>query len=292
MSCFFKALKTLFSIAKIVPRSPKLDQLFEEVRTMLHQEVDYEGELMHMQEFRKALLEDSRFIIAKPVPEFCTKRVLTMMLEEGHKVDSAEVRALSQDRRNSIASAALELYFRELFKLKMMQTDPHFGNYRIRTGDRSDQLILFDFGAVRKFNDQFLGPYSDLIRGALYRDKALLIRAAGKLGFILPEDPVTLHDHFFDLCSLIMEPFSRPDTPGVSHECFDSDGNYIWAKGDLPKRVAKKAGDIVFSYKPHSPPPECVFLDRKMGGMFVFMSVLDARIKARSILEKYLDLTH
>ena len=39
-----------------------------------------------------------------------------------------------------------------------------------------------------------------------------------------------------------------------------------------------------------TPPRESVFLDRKLGGVFIVPSTLDARIRAREVLERYVPL--
>jgi predicted unusual protein kinase regulating ubiquinone biosynthesis (AarF/ABC1/UbiB family) len=40
-----KALKSILSVSKLIPRGPALDDMFKEVRQMLHQEVDYSRSL-------------------------------------------------------------------------------------------------------------------------------------------------------------------------------------------------------------------------------------------------------
>ena len=40
-----KALRSILSLAKLIPKGPKYDDLFQEVRAMLHQEVNYVREL-------------------------------------------------------------------------------------------------------------------------------------------------------------------------------------------------------------------------------------------------------
>lgn len=271
-----KALRSMLSMAKLLPRGPNYDELFKEVRTMLRQEVDYARELALTDEFRKALSDDPRYIVPETVPELSTKRVMTTTFEEGIPVDSAEVLGLSQERRNALGATALELYFRELFKLKMMQTDPHFGNYRVRLGKDGapDRLVLFDFGAVRKFPQAFLKPYYQMVGGAYRGDREELWAGARELGFILEGDPQALLDHFADLCFLIVEPFGE--------------GLYDWGATDLPKRVTAKGAQMVWGFKLRTPPREVVFLDRKMGGIFIFLSVLKVRLNARELLDRYI----
>ena len=71
--------------------------------------------------------------------------------------------------RNALAGSANT--FEELFEFQTVQTDPHFGNYKIRIGaaeDGSEHVNTY-FGAVRKFSNDFISRYRQLMRGALGR---------------------------------------------------------------------------------------------------------------------------
>lgn len=271
------SLRSLLSMARLMPSGARTDELFREVKQMLKQEVDYCKELEATQFFRDRLADDPRYVVAEPFPDYSTSRLLALSYEEGMPVDSPEVLGLSQERRNALAEAALDLYFRELFEFRLVQTDPHFGNYRVRLGP-PDRLVLFDFGAVRKVPETFLRSYRVMIRGALDGDREMLASGAEGIGFLQPGDTPELRSQFVDLCLLITEPFR--ESPGG--------GDYDWGSSDLPKRVARLGAKILFSFRLRVPPREVVFLDRKMGGMFVFLSVLKARIPARELLTKYL----
>jgi predicted unusual protein kinase regulating ubiquinone biosynthesis (AarF/ABC1/UbiB family) len=270
-----KALRSLLALSKLIPRGPAFEELFKEVRQMLHQEVDYARELELTHEFAQALRHDDRFIVPAVYAEFSSNRVIATSFEPGVAVDGPEVRALSQERRNYIARAMLELYFIELFELGMMQTDPHFGNYRVRLGENGspDRLVLLDFGAVRKFPKSFLRPYYKMVGGAFRRDRAKILEGAQAMGFVQDDDAPELLNHFVELCTMFAEPFHSP--------------NYDWSASDLPKRVMAQGARMAMSFKLRAPPREVVFLDRKMGGIFIILSVLGARFDAAASFEKY-----
>jgi predicted unusual protein kinase regulating ubiquinone biosynthesis (AarF/ABC1/UbiB family) len=263
-----KTLRSILTMTKVVPKGPKYDELFNEVRMMLHQEVDYRKELTATDEFREKLAPHSRYRVPQTFPEYSNSRVLTTSYEEGFHVGSPAVQALSQDRRNEIAVLAMQLYFRELFEFRMMQTDPHFGNYLNR-------LVLLDFGAVRKLPKTFMDPYIDMARGALAYDRPLLTDAAIRLGFLQEGDSDEIKNPFFDICDLIVEPFKE--------------AGYAWEKSDLPKRVAMKATQLAVAFRLRPPPREVVFIDRKISGIFFFLSVLKARIDARALIEPFVN---
>jgi len=275
------ALKSILTVSKLIPKGPKYDELFKEVRQMMHQEVDYSKELTATDEFREVFSDDPLVIVPRTFPEFSTKRILATSFEEGISLESPEVLALPQERRNAIGLKFLDIYFRELFMLGRLQTDPHFGNYQVRLGQNGepDRLVLLDFGAVRKFPKEFLNPYFDMLRAVYAHSDEGVCRAATRLGFLFEDDPDELKRSFCELCYLFTEPFEPAHQP------------YDWGSSDLPKRVVKVASDIVWGFRMRVPPREVVFLDRKMGGVFVVLSVLKVKDSGRALLENYMAKT-
>jgi predicted unusual protein kinase regulating ubiquinone biosynthesis (AarF/ABC1/UbiB family) len=284
-----KALKSILQISKLIPKGPNYDEVFHEIKSMLYQEVDYEREFKTTVEFREKLSGDSFYIIPEPIAEFSTGRILTTTFEEGVAVDSAEVLGLPQERRDAIGAAALMLYMRELFEFAAVQTDPHFGNYRVRIGKdgQPDRLVLLDFGAVRKLSKSFLSAYLEMVKAAHAQDPDRLIEAGIRLGYLNEDDGESLQRVFAELCLLITEPFCPPPTPGAPAHFFDSNGGYHWELSDLPQRVAKKGGQLALEARLRNPPREIVFLDRKLGGIFIFLSVLRVRFNARDLAKPF-----
>ncbi len=293
-----KALKSILSMTQwLSPKDDKTqqknryDQLFQEVRLMLQQEVNYQQEQALTEEFHQLLQDDTRFVVPKTYPRYSTQRVLATSFEEGLSIDSPEILALSQSRRNQLAQSFLALYFKELFQFQAMQTDPHFGNYRIRLaqpkGQREecqDQIVLLDFGAVKKIPELYLRAYHKMIQGSYLRDEALLIEGAQGLHYLTPGDSAEQNDTFIHLCYLITEPFFIPGTPGVPPQLFNSQGHYRWGESDLPKRVALTGPALFKQFRTRTPPQESTFLDRKLAGVFVFLARLKAEIPSREIL--------
>ena len=284
-----KALKSILQISKLIPKGPNYDEVFNEIKAMLYQEVDYEREFKTTVEFRERLAQDSFYVIPEPIAEFSTRRILTTTFEDGVALDSAEVLGLSQERRDSIGAAALTLYMRELFEFAAVQTDPHFGNYRVRIGKEGepDRLILLDFGAVRKLSKSFLDAYLEMVRAAHAQDAGRIIEAGIRLGYLNEEDEKQVQQAFADLCLLITEPFCPPPTPGAFARWFDLNGGYHWELSDLPERVAKKGAQLALGTRLRNPPREIVFLDRKLGGIFIFLSVLKVRFNARELAKPF-----
>ena len=282
-----RTLRGIFGMAQLIPSMPLLDELFTEVKEMLVQEIDYRKELEYTNYFREALKGDKRIIVPKTYPRYSTSKVLATSYEEGFGVDSPEVAALSQERRNTLGLIALEVYYQELFKLGRVQTDPHIGNYKIRiqkvpgshyrsdASEYDDKLILLDFGALRTFDEQWLKNYRAMVRASLVRDRVALQKAAEALGFSEPNDDERLKEIFAEFCFVMTEPVTQ-------------EGDYDYKATDLPKRLTKMVGSLISNFKLRAPPREVVFLDRKTGGVFIFLSVLRAKLNSRSLLDRYL----
>ena len=268
-----KALRNLLTLSQFLPKVPATDELFAEVKFMLKQELDYERERKMLEFFREVLKNDPRYILPNPVEEFSGKKVIAMSFEKGTLVEAAA--SFSQERRNALATAMLDLYFKELFVWKKVQTDPHFGNYAIRAGKEIDQLVLFDYGAVREIPDDFLEKYRKMLSGLFFHSREKFEEGARLMGILEPSDPQELKDLFYSLCSAIVEPFAE-------------DKIYNWKENDLPQRVSKITWEIFKKFPLRAPPREVVFLDRKMAGVFTFLAVLGAKINAREILAKHM----
>lgn len=266
-----KAIQSFLAMLKILPKSIRSDQLFNEVRGMLLQEINYTLEAEETMMYRERLVGHPWLVVPKVYPQFSTDKVLVTSLEKGLSADDPAIQNLSQERRNKIAESFLDLYFTELFEWGIVQTDAHLGNYKIRLDlDGNDKLVLLDFGAVRKYPGEFLQPYYQMIHAGLHRDSAGLHKAASRLKFIHPDDDPKLIQLFEEFCHLTIEPFLGQD--------FD------WKNTDLPSRATKKAFELIQKFHLRSPPEEILFLDRKTGGVFIFLSVLGAKINARDRL--------
>lgn len=186
--------------------------------------------------------------------------------------------------------AFLELFLREIFEWKELQTDPNFGNYRVRpatTARGRDRLVLLDFGAVQQYPDSFLDPLKQMIRGAYHGDIEEVRQGALALKFIRAEFPAHVQQSFAEVCAGVIEPLvCRPGN--VPAAALNAEGQYRWRDSDLPSRIASRAAKAAFSTYFRVPPREFVFLNRKLIGVYTFIAVLGAEFNGADILEKYL----
>lgn len=277
----------MLKLTRAVPQTRDFDEWLDEVRTMMHREVNYPLEAETTRHFRDYLKDDPRFVVPQIYPEYCTEKLLVMSYEYGVPVNSQAVLQLSPARRNAIATAALDICCREVFEWGQIQTDPNFGNYLVRLGDdngKPDQIILLDFGAVRDFPEDLLNLARGLTRAAFNGDRAAMLAAMKGFRFFDGLADST-RNSFVDLAFLAFEPFS--DLSKVPPEVLNSDGDYCWARSRLHVRATSLAARSAASKQFSVPPKEFMFLSRKFMGAYTFMTVMDAQIRARDLLARY-----
>jgi predicted unusual protein kinase regulating ubiquinone biosynthesis (AarF/ABC1/UbiB family) len=274
-----RALKTLLLFAPGIPKGERMTLLLAEIDEMLKREVDYRGEANSYVAFRELLADDKRLYIPSIAKDFSTAMILAIELVNGHKFDSEVVLGLSQERRNRLGQALLELYLRELFQFGQVQTDAHIGNFLVRLEGETnvdgavndcDQIVLLDYGAVRTFSPEFLNQYAKLTQGALTHDTAMVAEAGTEIGFLKACDTPLVHHEFYLFCRLVVEPFQ------------DTNAAYSWKGNDLPQRLANQLTRVIQAREFRAPPREVLFLDRKSTGLYVLLSKIGARTQIKN----------
>jgi hypothetical protein len=259
---------------------------------MLHREVDYEHERHFTETFAQKIAGDERlagrFVVPQVVGEYCADRVLTTTYEHGCSVRDAQVRALPLARRSALGRSFLELFLVEFFNWGLVQSDPHFGNYRFRVSDQGDQVVLLDFGATRVFGRGFIENYARIVRGALARNRPDVWRGARAIGLMDAGFPKGVLDAFAQMCELIVEPFADPDSGAVPPQLKNARGEYRWGESDLPMRASKVAAVNALSVHFRVPPREIVFLHRRLAGVFIMLATLGAELDGREPLNRAL----
>lgn len=282
------ALRKVLSFSKLLPSSIETGEIFDEIKIMLRQELDYAREAELTEEYGRLIAGDDRFKVPRVFRKYSNKKVLATEYVEGLKADHALVQSLSAARRNRLAENFLDLYFKEIFQWSFVQTDPHLGNYKIQIDSKGqDRIVLLDFGAAKHFNQKFLDAYRKMIKGAVQDDDALFFEGSKKLGFVVEGDSDEYIAQFKSFCHGTIEPFLEYNDPRNTHGLISPEGFYDWKQTDLPSRVMKNAFRFK-NFELRTPPRDILFLDRKTAGVFMFLNVLRAQINARKTINPYL----
>ncbi|KAA1173168.1 AarF/ABC1/UbiB kinase family protein [Marinobacter salinexigens] len=287
------AVAQLLKVARLVNFGPEFNDWLEEVREMMHREVDYRLEARTTEKFRSMLADDPRFIVPRVLPEYSTAHVIASTYEHGHSVGAPVVHDLPLQRRSALGEAALELFFRELFVWGEIQTDPNFGNYRIRIAGEAgedpgyDRIVLLDFGAVQAYADEFLTPVRQMIRASYEKDLDGVIDGGVKLKFMNLDWPKEVLEKFGSVCMSVLEPLAKDQGQWPDY-AVNGEGQYRWKQSDLPSRVARHAAKSAISRYFRVPPKEFVFLNRKLIGVYTFIAVLHSEFNGEPLLKRYL----
>ena len=292
MDSDLKMLKRLLHVARWLPDVERFDGIYDEIKTMLHREVDYSRELKNILLYQKLLATDPVLKVPQVYQEYSTKTILFMELIEGRRLDDPQVSKISQKRRNRLGLALIRLIFQEIFIWRTVQTDPHVGNFLVQLkedGFSEDSLVLLDFGAVRRFPLSYITPFRQLSLAALYEDPKKIIEQGIHMGFLREEDHQEMRDLFVEILSKAITPFSQEHAGPCTENGHYTPQDYDWSEQTLTTELSKLARNAVFSFKLRPPPPEAIFLDRKLVGTATLLKIMGAKLGPRRVALHYLE---
>lgn len=173
------ALKAVLLGSRALRRDrAEVEAAFDEIRDRLREELDYLQEAVNLQAFGEALAGNDRVRIPRLHHRLCTDRVLTMDELPGEHIDAWLARATPEARQRAGETLA-ELYYTQVFELRMLHADPHPGNYLFEDDGR---VGLVDFGCVKRFDRYWVGTYGRAAIAALDLDRDTLLACCYDLG--------------------------------------------------------------------------------------------------------------
>lgn len=256
----------------LVPAGIDIAPLLERLREQLRHETDYAAEAQAITRYRQLLGDDPVLHVPALVAEHCTASILATEFAPGESID--RVTHASQAQRDHVAGALSRLAVRELFAMRMVQTDPNFANYLFDAA--GGRIALLDFGAAETVSEARVGHLRALAR-ALRDDDAPGLRAAAEAsGFIAPGDDAAQVRGMLSMMQMAGEPMRHA-------------GPYDFGASDLFARMFA-AGQAQYFNEGFSraPPAELIFLQRKFIGTFLLCTRLRARVDVRAIFETWL----
>lgn len=263
-------LGMLLRLSGLLPHGLDMAPMLAEARQQLHAEADYLAEAANMTAYAKVV--DDRPGIVMPAPDMAltSDQVLAMDFIDSRPIDSLVT--APAETRDRVGQDLIDLALDELFTFNLMQTDPNFANYRWQV--ESGRIVLLDFGALRGFSPDLAPKYKALLRAGLAQDQAALQEAALDIGYLAPNAGDEQRVAVLQMLDLALAPLRRS---GV----FDA------AETLIPQQIADIALRLSRSRRAaHMPPPEVMFLHRKLGGMFLLMARLRVRIDLDRLLAR------
>jgi predicted unusual protein kinase regulating ubiquinone biosynthesis (AarF/ABC1/UbiB family) len=123
---------------------------FDDLRTRLERETDYEREAATLQRMRALFRDDEGIVIPRVYPQHSTGRVLTMERLDGVHLDEFLASDPPQEVRNEFARKMLRAWYRMLFAGRTLYADFHPGNFIFMEDGR---LGVIDFGCMVELDD-------------------------------------------------------------------------------------------------------------------------------------------
>jgi len=291
----FDAVVRMLLLARWVEAGRELDDWLESMREHLHHEIDYHREAdmgdrvaALAGETRSGLVTSGvRYHVPTRYPRYCTDQVLAMEYVQGHLVTQSEIAHLPQPRRDALGKAMLELFFLELYEWGVLQTDPNFGNYLVRMGEESDDLVLLDFGSTMHCEEDFLVHLGNAIASGQAQDRETLEDSLVGLGCLRADSSDFARETFTGFCLQLLEPLRPPEF--LPQDYLNSEGQYCWGRSRLMQRVGKRAASSAATRHFATPSREFAMIARKLTGVFTFIAVLDAQFNAHDLVHEYIE---
>ena len=253
-------IRRIFKVMKILPvDSSQFDEVLDEAKTMLKREVDYIQEMKMTDFYREAYKDNPKLKVPKTYPRYTTKKVIATEFCEGISLSDPKVKELSQERRDGICQVLFDTYFKELYELKLIQTDTHFGNFKVNLADSQDTLVLLDFGACKRYTKDFVESIKMAQKGVWKNDKELCEQALWQSGFLKEGDSQEIIDGFVDLVFLHFGFYCAEDSPYFEKDAFSEDGKFYFCKTDLVTKGRDKALPLVMKTRFRPAPKEFLF---------------------------------
>jgi len=262
----------LLNLLRLVP-TEEVRPLLEEAKRQLHAEADYLGEAAHLRAHAARLRGHAGFVVPGVHADLTTRDVLTMEYMDGAPIES--LTGAGEALRHDVAKRLIEQTLREFFDWGLVQTDPNYANYLYQR--EQDRIVLLDFGATRPYAPVRREAFRRLLQAGTRDDRAALQGAAAEVGYLGDNDVPAYRETMLRLMHASMEPVR-------------TEGGFDFAASGLAERISR----IVLELRAESrlwrlPPPDMMFLHRKLGGMYMLCTKLGARIDMRALLARYVE---
>lgn len=268
-------IASLLRVFKILPADLELAPLLEEARQQLHAEADYLQEAEHIDEYARHLGADAAYELPNPLTDRVTPEILPMTFLQGEPVES--LTTLNQTERDAIGCALVRLALNEILRWGRVQTDPNFANYRYSSDKH--RLQLFDFGATRVYPAETVGRFRTLVTALAHDDQDTLHQATQAVGYLSDQSSDSYRSSVTALLRCAAEPLL-------------AEGPYNFGQSELAQRMKGLVVHMrMTQQQTEIPPTELLYLHRKIGGLYLLLHRLRARVDVRQQVLQILEST-
>jgi len=209
------------------------DEYFKEVEGKLLEETNYELELAQSNEVASKCKHIPNLKFPKYYPEYSSERVLTMDWMNGIHLSEFATKAYNNKIANKLGQALWDFYMYQIHVLKKVHADPHPGNFLV---SKSNELIVIDFGCMKKVPNSFYIPYFELAKKENMDNPSYFENTLYELEILRKDDTQEEVTFFKELFHEMLSLFTMP----FQHEEFDfSDAHFFDRIADLGQKYSK-----------------------------------------------------
>lgn len=265
-------LAVLLRATGVVPSDYDTAPLLGQLRVQLEAETDYQREAACLARYADLLADDPGIVVPRPCMELVTRHVLAMDFAEGRPISTLWTEGASQARRDRAGAQAIDLVLRELFEFSFMQSDPNFANFLVD----GEKLVCLDLGSAVEIEPVVQQRIRRLIALACREDLGGLVEAFREWDWVGDEEDDKVRP-IAELMVMVTDPLRRR-------------GLYDFGASDLADRARNLGLEIVFRKgMRRPPPPEMVFVNRKLGGTYLLCARLGARLPVSKMAARWVE---
>ena len=272
-----KQVRMALKIAGVLNMSRELqDQLFNEIRQSLHDELDYIKEANNLKVFGAFHADDDGLIIPKVINSHSSKRILTLTEEIGDTLAVAST--WDNAVKQKIATRLFHFSAGQLFSLYRMHCDPHPGNFAFRA---DGSVIAYDFGGVKTYSDSEVQLFRRFAKHAIRGDVTALEQDLVSLG-VRRDDEKTVPGEFYEKW---LEIGLKPLSVSPSHE-----GEFDFSTSKVHHQAIAQMRTSLKYFGQFQPSATTMMLDRTVSGQYWNLVNLGVTIDLSPLIDDYLDV--
>lgn len=247
-----------------------LDDIFDEIRRSLHEELNYEQEAENAREFSAFHAYDPKIIVPKVYEDYTAKRVLTLAFEPGDHISKITADQYPQEMINELGHRLLKTIGAQIYELNAVHCDPHPGNFAFRP---DGSLIIYDYGCIKKIKPEIAETFRRTTRAAIDGDFNALEKALIDMGVRNTETKPFIEADFY-------RPWTEIALKAFSESPFD------FGRSMLHEEVVARARKSLKYWDAFKASPDTMLVNRAIGGHYWTMKQLGVNAAFREALKE------
>ena len=267
-----KNLRKLFSALIAMVAEVEFDEIWEELKDRLLEELDYVHEAANIERMVALHAQIPEVVVPAVIRSASSQRVLTMAYVPGIPPDEACSEKYDQQLKDLWGARLLEFVIRGLLEQRFLHADPNFANYAFCEDGR---LIVYDHGCMKEIPEALAEHYRRVLVTLMEGDLDALPMRLYDMGIYKRKSNQPLPREILDpmaieaLAIVGAEPFRFSNESAIYEIAFDVKGQYL-----------RELTDVGL-------PKDMVMVNRSLGGVFGNLCRLEASGSWRQLLAPY-----